>query len=188
MPFSENNAYFKNTYGFKSQGEKTEIKKAIRLGLFFNGKKSVGLANDRFVAAHEYFHALFAQSILGDDDKIPEGALIYSHDLDSFNEGAADFFAEQVTVLSLNRIFSDLFPWRTKLGRKQLPTGLSGNIYRDGMRYTELLSRISESTPALPVLSCSIKDMGRKLKEERNESEKKEHFEGSLLQNFHLLA
>ena len=163
LPFSDNNAYFRNTYGYKSQSGNTEISKTICLGLFFNGKKSVGLANDRFVAAHEYFHALFAQSILGEDDKIPESALLYSHDLDSFNEGAADFFAEQVTESSLNRIFSELFPWRTKFGRKQLPSGLSGNIYRDGMRYTELLTRISESTPALPVLSCTLKEIRKKL-------------------------
>jgi hypothetical protein len=164
MPFSENNAYFRNTYGYESASGKTELEKVICLGLFFDGKKLVSLANDRFVVAHEFFHALLARSFLGSDKSIPEAALTYSHDLDAFNEGAADFFAEQSTATTLSRIFGVLLPWRTAVGRKTQGPGTFANIYRDGSRYTELLSRIQPVTPALPVLACAVKDLGGSLR------------------------
>lgn len=169
LPYSQNNAYFRPTYGIEgstlADGTPAFLHNVLCLGQLFSANGTLQLAADPFVVAHEYFHAVFATALLGEPRKLPDVALTMSHDLDAFNEGAADFFAEAVTRSQVNRIFSNLFPWRTRAGRKHLPPGLAGNIYRDGTRYTELFSRLEETSQGsgLATLSCSLKTMGERL-------------------------
>ncbi len=170
LPYSQNNAYFRPEYGYESKDKNkpTLLKNVICLGKLFSAEGNFSLAADKFVVSHEYFHSIFANAFLGENSTLLSSSLTMSHDLDSFNEGAADFFAELSTQSFLNSIFSALFPWRTKYAATQEKSGLYGNIYRDGMKYKHLLTQLSNKIDGLKLLSCSVHEMSQNMQNSKD--------------------
>lgn len=174
LPYSQNNAYFRPEYGYESKdtNKPTLLKNVICLGKLFSAEGNFSLAADKFVVSHEYFHSIFANAFLGDKSTLQSSSLTMSHDLDSFNEGAADFFAEVSTQSFLNSIFSALFPWRTQFAGAQTKSGLHGNIYRDGMKYKHLLSQLNSKIDGLKLLSCSVHEMAQNMRNSKDTIDK----------------
>lgn len=168
LSLAANNAFFIDSHGY---GDRT-ISPVVCLGYQFHDDNLYPLALDQFVTTHELFHVLFRESLVGHDNQVPDDALTYSHALDAFNEGSADFFAQVLTNSKINRLFRSLIPWRIP-GRRtdlQFHKGSHGHIYKDGMAYTELLEELNFRVDAMPILACSLDHLAKMLRNAKSEA------------------
>lgn len=188
LSLAANNAFFIPVHGFGDRA----LSPVICLGYQFHDESLYPLALDEFVSTHELFHVLFHESLVGHDKKIPADSLMYSHELDAFNEGSADFFAQVLTESSLNRLFRSLLPWRVQ-GRRtdlQFHKGHHGHVYKDGMAWTELFEELHFRMDAMPILACSLDGLAKKLRDAKAEAHRldleADHIRDSQLLEFNM--
>ena len=134
-------------------------KKFICLSLTKNEKGKVyPLAFEPFVFAHELFHSLWVPLV---QHGIYSGAVQISHELDSFNEGAADHFADVMTQnMPASWFFARLgMEWRNSLESDFIePSYVYSDVNTDGQAYRRLLSELSNSgEDTIELLACTAK-------------------------------
>lgn len=165
-PSSQHNGFYRPYYG-------TEEKKAdhfICLGYSFSEKGGLlPLGIDPGIIAHELFHVLFSQ-VFRDCEECFK-LVLENHDLESFNEGWADHFA--------NIVQDDFDPWilkrsdstwRTRQEAANLTGEIYGHIYRDGGKWRALADSLQAGGfDTAKIVQCSLENLSQFIRQKLSE-------------------
>ena len=144
-PASGDSAFYRDKYMGKDN--------TLCFGYSFENGEFWPLVLDEFILAHEMTH-IFVNSEFAHDM-----TLQVSHDLDSFNEGFADYLAEYLTEGTFSSFFSKRvnLSWRQKENRDNslIDRVYYADVYRDGQKWTRFLSVLDSPEKAV----CAVKKL-----------------------------
>lgn len=155
------NGFYRKNYGTKDR----TAKHFVCIGHSFVDKSGpIPLALDAGLIAHELFHILYSEFFITTDDLMLLS--IENHDLESLNEGMADYLAIEVSGgLDPWFLASNNLNFRTPAGREELVSkeGHYGHKYKDGQRFTELALELKrQGIEPLPWLKCGLERLNQK--------------------------
>lgn len=160
-PQGSHNSFYRSNFGT----DEVLLRHSICLGISYESKLGpIPLSFDNSIIAHEYFHVLFSEFFNENNDLL--NVSYENHDLESLNEGLADYFAYSLFG-EYSQWFSDKnnLYWRNHKARQNLVGNKEfySHIYKDGQRWTQFASVLAENElNVLESVKCTLTDLKTK--------------------------